>query len=106
MRGIIQRVVQKNLIHSEREFMFAAECIQGIEFARVDIRSCRIVGMNDDDSPRPVRHRLLHGMKIHLPTVVVNERVRDQPHVLQISQKLEKRVARFRYQKLIASIAE
>src|ERR1700674_3773020 len=45
-------------------------------------------------------------MEIDLPSVIVKQRIADQLNILDVRQKIEKRIARRRNQKFIARIAK
>ncbi len=51
-------------------------------------------------------HRGLHRLKVDLPSVVIHQFVRFQLHVLQVGEKIEKRVAWRRNQDRVSRIAQ
>ena len=86
--------------------MLAAKRIQHPHFPSLHIRSRRIIRMDHHHAPRPRRHRLLQRRKIYLPAMVINQRIRNQPHILQIRQKLKERITRLRHQQLVSRVAQ
>src|SRR2546427_12739487 len=58
------------------------------------------------DCPCSLGDRLLQRRQIDLPSVVINQRVRDQRHVLQIGEKIKQRVTWLGYENFIARIRQ
>ena len=51
-------------------------------------------------------HRFVQRGKIDLPSVIVNQRVRCQGHILKVGEKLKQWIARLGHQDFIAGIAQ
>ncbi len=51
-------------------------------------------------------HRLCRGREVDLPAVIVEQRVGDEFHVLQVGEKFEQRIARLGDQDFVFGIAE
>src|SRR3974390_1673233 len=68
--------------------------------------------MDDQDRPASSAHRVRspdgrrERREVHLPAVVVYEFVWHQLHVIQVRQKVEQRVTRFRHQEKISWVAQ
>ena len=66
----------------------------------------RIIGMHHDDRSRARRDRLLQRVKIHLPAMVVDERIPRRLYVLNAREKIKERIARRGNQNLVPGIAQ
>src|SRR5579862_5430013 len=53
-----------------------------------------------------VVHLFIERRKIDLPTVIVEQRIRNEFHILQVGEKFEQRITRLGYQNLIFWIAQ
>ena len=65
-----------------------------------------IIRMDNDNAAAARRDRRIEGVKVDLPAVVVNERVANQAHVLNVCEKIEKRIAGSGDQDFVTWIAE
>ena len=66
----------------------------------------RIVRMHHQNRPGPRPNPPLQLREVNPPAKVVEQRIRLQPHIIQIRQKVEQRIARLRDQHLIARVAQ
>src|ERR1019366_446254 len=71
-----------------------------------NVGSGGIVGMDDDYSLSARRGRFVERIEIDLPSVIVDERVRDEFDIGEIGEKFEQRIARLRHENLVVRIAE
>src|SRR6267378_5736639 len=62
--------------------------------------------MDENHGSRPDGGCFVERIEIDLPTVIVEQWIRNECNVGEIGQKLEERVARFRYKNLVGGIAE
>ena len=62
--------------------------------------------MHHDDRSRARRDRLLQRVKIHLPAMVVDERIPRRLYVLNVREKIKERIARRGNQNLVPVIAQ
>ena len=66
----------------------------------------RVVGVHQNDGPRPRRDGAANSLRIDLPAVIVDERGGLELHVVQHGQKIEERVAGLDGEDFAAGIAE
>ena len=62
--------------------------------------------MNDHYSSGARSYRALQRMKIHLPAVVVDQRIGHEADIVQLGKEIEQRIAGLRDQQFISRIAE
>src|SRR5579862_9832020 len=62
--------------------------------------------MDDDYGARAISDGLLQRRKIDLPSVIVEQRVRNKLDVFEFGEKFEKRIARIGDENFLAGIAE
>src|ERR1039457_5240066 len=62
--------------------------------------------MDDDYSLSARRGRFVERIEIDLPSVIVDERIRDEFDIGKIGEKLEQRITRLRHENLVVRIAE
>src|ERR1700686_1988919 len=62
--------------------------------------------MDENHGSRPDGGCFVERIEIDLPTVIVEQWIRNKFNVGEIGQKLEQRIARVRYKNLVAGIAE
>src|SRR5712692_9747073 len=65
-----------------------------------------IIGVDNNHAARAGCDRLLQGVKINLPAVVIDQGIAHEPYVLNIGEKAEKRIARLGDQDFVTRIAE
>src|SRR5712692_1686041 len=65
-----------------------------------------IIGVDNNHAARAGCDRLLQGVKINLPAVVIDQGIAHEPYVLNIGEKAEKRIARLGNQEFVTRIAE
>src|ERR1700722_17616828 len=101
-----QPVVEKDLIHDQRQAVFATQCCQCVTVRWAREVSCGIVRVNDHDGPGVGRHAATQRIQVQMPAMIVKELIGHQPHIVQPGQKIKERVARLADQHLVAGIAE
>src|SRR5580658_1369747 len=62
--------------------------------------------MNENHRPRSRTGRLVKRIEIDLPSMVIEQRIRNELDIREIGKNLEQRVARFGNKNLVARIAE
>ncbi len=101
-----QRIIQKHLIHNQRQPMPNTDRLQPMPILGPSRMSRRIVRMHHHNRLRPRPDPLLQLPKVDPPPMVIKQRIRPQPHVLQIRQKIKQRITRLRHQHLVPRIAQ
>src|SRR5215469_7405418 len=102
----IVRIVQKNFVYDQRQTVPGAHSVQPKKLFSTDIRAGGIIRMNHHDRTRLLAYRLFQGMQVNLPSVVIEQRIRNQLHIFEIGQELKQGIARLRYKNFIAWIRE
>ena len=102
----LQPVIQKHLIHNQRQPMPRTQLLQLHALGSRRRMPGRIVRMNQHHRPRPRPDPLLQLGKVDPPAKVVKQRVIPQRHMVERRQKIEQRIARLRYQHLVARVAQ
>ena len=102
---LLQLKIEKNLIGNERDLTRGTKFVQLAHLCRLREMTGWIIRMHHDYSARPRRNRLLQRMKINLPSVVVDQLIAHQAHILYIGEEFEKGVAWRWNQQLVAWIA-
>src|SRR6266404_2639983 len=105
-RRAIMRIIEKDLIHNQSQTAVTTENIERRGFCGTDEGAGWVVGMDENDGSRPDGGCFVERIEIDLPTVIVEQRIRNEFNVAEIGQKLEQRVARLGYKNLVAGIAE
>ena len=106
LRHSSQWIVQKNLIHDQRQPMFRADLLQDRPLRGLGVVPSRIIWVHQRNRSSPQSNPLPQRSRIKMPTVVVKERISDQTNIVQIGQKIKERIARLGDQHLIARIAK
>ena len=70
----IEAVIEKDLVHNQRQIELAAEARQLLSLPRLGEVAGGVVGMHQDDGPRLRRDGAAKPLRIDLPAVVVDER--------------------------------
>src|SRR5947209_16406802 len=65
-----------------------------------------IIGVDNDHPAGALGHGLLQGMKIKLPTMVINQRIAREFYVLNIGEEIKQRITGSRDQQFITRIAQ
>ena len=65
-----------------------------------------IIGVHDDDGPGARGDAAAQRLEVEVPAMIVEKLVGNQPHIIQLGQKVEQRIARLANQHLVAGIAE
>ncbi len=99
-------VIQKNFIDDERQPVLLANPLQLPPLRLLCKVPRRVVRMHHRNRLRPRRHPRPQLRKINLPPVVVHQRIRHQPYIFDLRQKIEQRIARLSDQHLVARIAQ
>ena len=99
-------VVEKHFIHNQRQIVPVAQFVQFSLFGRANVGSGGIVGMYHNHRACALMHRAIERGEIDLPSVIVDERIGHQFHVLQVSQELKQGITRPRHKNLVARIRE
>ena len=102
----VQSVVQKNFIDDEREVAFAAEFIQLPQLFAAHIGPSRIIRVHEQHSACAWRQGPHQRMKINEPAMRVLQGIRNERHILNVSQEIKKRIAWFQHQNFIMRIAQ
>ena len=103
---VAQRIVQEDLIDNQRQPVPHADRFQSLALAHAGPVARWIVRMYHQDRSCARRNRPLQFALVDPPAVIVKERIGPQPHIVQIGQKVEERVARLRHQDLVAWVAQ
>src|SRR5260370_16308638 len=99
-------VIEETFSNDQRHSVTGTQFIQPLPLNRARKRCRRIVGLNYYHRPRSLSHRLLQRQPIDLPSVVINQRVRDERHVLEIGKKIKQRITWLGYENFIARIRQ
>ena len=99
-------VVQKDLIHDEREVELPAQPRQLLGLPRLGKVAGRVVRVHQHDGPRLRGDGPPESLRLDLPAVVVDERNGPDAHIVKHRQEVEKRIARLRHQDLASRIAK
>ena len=86
--------------------MFRADFLQNRPLGRLGVVPGWIIGVDQRNRARPRGNPLPQRRRVQMPAIVVKERVRDQPNIVQIGEKIEERIARLRNQHLVPRIAK
>src|SRR6266852_1828721 len=105
-RRAVVRIIEKNFIDNQRQPVVATENVDRRAFRHRDVRTGRVIGMNKNHGPRLGGSCLVERIEIDLPTVIVEERIRNEFNVGEIGKKLEQGVTRLGYKNFVGGIAE
>src|SRR5450759_2208977 len=96
-QGTVMRIIEKNFVDDQSQTVVTAESVERRGFRSRDVRAGWIVGMDENHGARPDGGCFVERIEVELPTVIVEERIRNEFNVGEIGEKLEQRVARFGY---------
>ena len=89
----VMGIIEKDFIYEQRQLMLATNFIQSFAFFRARIRSRGIIRIEKNNGTTSWVDEVRKGMKIDLPTVVVDEGIRNELYVVKISKKFEEGIA-------------
>ena len=99
-------VVKKHLVHDQRQVVLAAERLDRNPVRMAREVTCGIVRVDDDHSLAAGGEAAAECLQVQMPAVIVDKRIGDQPHIIELGQEIEERVAGLADQHLVAGIAE
>ena len=107
-----ERVVQEDFVGNDRHIALSADVVKQFQLARFEVRTCGIVGMNSENRSTArigclcAIDRFEERHDLDLPTVIVNQFIRKQLHVLNLGEEVEERITRSWNQHRVSGIAE
>src|SRR5579872_2435519 len=99
-------VVKKHLVHDQRQVVLAAEHLDRKPVCLAREMTRRIVGVDDDHSLAAGGEPAAECLQVEMPAVIVEKRIRNKPHIIELGQEIEERIAGLADQHLVAGIAE
>src|SRR5580692_8921454 len=100
------RVVEKNFVDDQCGAVVVAKVVQRLSLGCRDIRAGGIIGMDDDHSSRPRTSCLVERIEVDLPSVIVDQRIRNELDIGEIGEKFKERVTRLGDENLITRVTQ
>src|SRR4029077_15368963 len=88
-RRAVMRIIEKNFVHDQSQTAVTAEHIERRSFRGRDEGTGWVIGMDENHGSRPDGGCLVERIEIDLPTMIVEQWIRNEFNVGEIGQKLE-----------------
>ena len=95
-------IVEKDLIYDQRQPMLKAQRLDRSPLRVPGKVPGRIVGVDDHDRPGARGDAAAQRLEVKMPAMIVEKLIGYQPHIVQLGQEIEERIARLPDQHLVA----